>query len=63
MQAPSVGEHDGPTRDRLQRETIKEQQVRMGNHRGLRILTILDPEAGWTLFQQHAMRRATAHPG
>jgi len=63
MQPMSIGEYDSPQRDGLQRETIEEQQVRMGDHRGLCILTILGPDEVWALFQQHAMVRATAHPG
>src|SRR5215510_11024454 len=63
MQPMSIGEYDSPHRDGLQREPIKEQQVRMGDHRGLCILTILGPDEAWALFQQHAMVRATTHPG
>src|SRR5262249_36146852 len=63
MQPMSIGEYDSPHRDGLQREPIKEQQVRMGDHRGRCILIILGPDAAWALFQPHAMVRATAHPG
>jgi hypothetical protein len=63
MQPMAIGEYDRPQRDRLQREPIKEQQVRMGDQRGRCLLTILGPDEVWALFQQHAMVRATAHPG
>ena len=52
MQPISIGEYDSPQRDGLQRETIKEQQVRMGDHRGLCLLLILGPDEAWALFQQ-----------
>ena len=63
MPPMSIGEYDRPQRDGLQRATIEEQQVRMGDQRGLCILTIRGPDEVWALFPQHAMVRATAHPG
>jgi hypothetical protein len=62
MQPISIGEYDSPQRDGLQCETIKKQQVRMGDHRGLCLLLILGPDEAWALFQQHAMVRATTQP-